>query len=127
MGKEYLSLDKLEAYLTARELSRSAWDVYQLLGWEDRKTMGNQFLEATDSVGANIAEGFGRFHFLDKAKFYYNARASLLESKHWLGLLAERGKTSSPHKEKFLNHYKNLRPCLAGLINSVVEAKNEKS
>jgi len=82
MGKKYLSLDKLEVYKLARELSRITWEIYQELDWQDKKSQGDQFLSATDSVGANIAEGFGRFHFLDKVKFYFNARGSLLESRH---------------------------------------------
>jgi len=82
MGKKYLSLDKLEVYKLARELSRITWGIYQELDWQDKKSQGDQFLSATDSVGANIAEGFGRFHFLDKVKFYFNARGSLLESRH---------------------------------------------
>lgn len=36
------------------------------------------------SVPANIAEGFGRYHYLDKAKFYLNARDSLFELKSHL-------------------------------------------
>jgi len=82
MGKKYLSLDKLEVYKLARELSRITWEIYQELDWQNKKSQGDQFLSATDSVGANIAEGFGRFHFLDKVKFYFNARGSLLESRH---------------------------------------------
>ena len=82
MGKKYLSLDKLEVYKLARELSRITWEIYQELDWQNKKSQGDQFLGATDSVGANIAEGFGRFHFLDKVKFYFNARGSLLESRH---------------------------------------------
>jgi len=42
--------------------------------------MGDQFIRSIDSITANIAEGFGRFHFLDRRKFYYNARGSLLEA-----------------------------------------------
>lgn len=40
---------------------------------------------------ANIAEGFGRFHFLDKAKFYLNARSSLYELKSHLLIAKELG------------------------------------
>jgi four helix bundle protein len=47
-------------------------------------------LDAADSVGANIAEGFGRFHYRDSLKFYYNARGSLLEFKHWINLVWQR-------------------------------------
>ena len=60
------------------------------MGWETRKIMGHQFIRATDSIGANIAEGYGRFHYKDRIKFYYNARGSLLEVKYWLLLLFKR-------------------------------------
>ena len=44
-------------------------------------------LEAVDSVGANIAEGYARFHFLEKVRFYYISRASLSEGvEHWIDL-----------------------------------------
>lgn len=36
------------------------------------------------SVTGNIAEAFGRFHYLDKNKFYLNARGSLEETKNYL-------------------------------------------
>lgn len=52
---------------------------------------GQQFVSSVDSIGANIAEGDGRYHYLEKIKFYYNARASLVESCHWNDLLKERG------------------------------------
>jgi four helix bundle protein len=70
MGKKYIPLSDLEVYKLARELSKIAWEIYQDLDWQDKKTMGNQFLEATDSVGGNIAEGYGRHHYLDQIKFY---------------------------------------------------------
>ena len=63
--KKYIVLKDLEVYRLARELSSMGWDIYDKLDWQDRKTMGDQFIRSTDSVGANIAEGYGRFHYLD--------------------------------------------------------------
>ena len=40
---------------------------------------------------ANVAEGFGRYHFLDKAKLYLNARGSLYELKSHLLIARELG------------------------------------
>lgn len=97
------------------------------MDWQTRKIIGDQFIEAVDSVGANIAEGFGRFHFLDKNKFYFNARGSLLESKHWLDLLEEREKIDKEQLSKFTECYKNLHPALNGLIESVKNKKNNTS
>lgn len=60
----FVSLDDLEVYQLARNLSRIAWKVYTSLNWQDKKTMGDHFLRSTDSIGANITEGYGRYHYL---------------------------------------------------------------
>ncbi|MDP2598770.1 MAG: four helix bundle protein [Candidatus Liptonbacteria bacterium] len=85
-----MKLEDLEIYTLAREIGRTAWKIYSAMTWQQRKVIGDQFVSAVDSVGANIAEGRGRFHFLDKNKFNYNARGSLFEGIHWLGVLFER-------------------------------------
>lgn len=123
METKYLSLDKLNVYQLARELSRIAWKIYQQLSWQDKKIMGDQFIESTDSTGANTAEGYGRFHYLDKTKFYYNARGSLLESHHWFEVLDERNKVREQEKNNYLSCYQNLQPALNGLIMSALKAK----
>jgi four helix bundle protein len=83
-------LDGLEIYKLALNLSNLAWTAYLELAKEYRYHIGGQFIESVDSVGANIAEGFGRYHYKDSLKFYYNARGSLLEAKHWFTLLYQR-------------------------------------
>jgi four helix bundle protein len=39
----------------------------------------DQLLRAARSITANIAEGYGRFHYLDTAKFCSNSRGSTYE------------------------------------------------
>jgi len=46
---------------------------------EERYRLADQLLRAARSTTANIAEGYGRFHHLDNAKFCSNARGSLYE------------------------------------------------
>lgn len=89
--KKYILIKDLEVYKLARILSSIAWGIYQNLDWQIKKIVGDQFIEATDSIGANIAEGYHRYHYLEKIKFYYNARGSLSEANdHWLEILYER-------------------------------------
>ena len=45
----------------------------------ERYRLGDQVLRAARSTTANIAEGYGRFHYLDNAKFCTNARGSCWE------------------------------------------------
>ena len=87
-----MRLEDLEVYRLTREISRDGWTIYDAMDWQTKKVIGDQFITAIDSIGANVAEGFGRFHYLDKNKFNYNARGSLFESKHWTEILIERGK-----------------------------------
>lgn len=80
----------LEIYNISRELSKDAWNIYEELTMSNKLMIGNQFIRSMDSIWANIAEGFGRFHYLDSIKFYYNARWSLQESKHRIEILHDR-------------------------------------
>lgn len=67
-----MELEDISAYKIASDLSDYTWERVSTWDWFAKRTIGIQLLNATDSVGANIAEGFGRFHKKDKIKFYYN-------------------------------------------------------
>ena len=104
-----------------------AWKIYIGLSWEDKKTMGDQFIRSVDSVGANIAEGYRRYHHLDRIKFYYNARASLSEScHHWLELLRERDKISDEECKEILKISSMLSLKLSNFINVAYNALDKK-
>ena len=86
--------------------------------------MGDQFIAATDSIGANVAEGYGRFHYLDKIKFFYNARGSFIEaSEHWLELLKELGKVNKATYDLYKQKAERLSIKLQNHISSTYKAK----
>ena len=125
--KKFIPLKELKAYKLARELSKEAWVTYSKLSWQDKKIAGDQFMRAIDSIGANIAEGYLRFHYLDKIKFYYVARASLSEGcDHWLELLCERGKVREEKYIKMKEVSKKLAVKLNNFINSTYNSNNSK-
>ncbi|PZX49947.1 four helix bundle protein [Algoriphagus ratkowskyi] len=45
----------------------------------EKYELRSQLVRASRSATANIAEGWGRFHYLDSNKFYYNSRGSISE------------------------------------------------
>jgi len=112
------SLGNLEIYQKALSLSENSWNIYTSLPKEIRFDMGSQFIRAIDSIGANIAEGYGRFHYKDKIKFYYNARGSLWESKHWLFLLHKRNFVDEKTFKQILNELNIAGKQLNGFIAS---------
>ena len=120
----YITLENLEIYKLARQLSQLSWKAFDKLDWHDKKIMGDQFISSIDSVGANIAEGYRRFHYLDKIKFFYNSRASLSEStQHWLELLLERNKISQDEFNQIKKIANALSIKLANFIKTTYQQK----
>lgn len=102
-----------------------AWKIYDDLKFMDKKIMGDQFIRSADSVGANIAEGYARYHYLEKIKFYYISRGSLSEScSHWLELLHERKRISDESLDRVKKVEKDLRIRLANFINENYRLKS---
>jgi four helix bundle protein len=50
----------------------------------DLWTVGIQLVRAADSVGANIAEAYGRWNYPDRRRLLFIARGSTCELEHWL-------------------------------------------
>ena len=80
---KFIPLEELEIYILAMEIGELVWSYVDKWEYFPKTTFGRQWVDAADSAGANISEGYGRFHFKDKRNFYFNARGSLSESKTW--------------------------------------------
>ena len=81
--KKFLKLNDIEAYKLSFHLSIYVWDL--VLEWDifAKKTIGTQFVNAVDSISANIAEGFGIHFKKDKVNFFRYSRGSLKECLDW--------------------------------------------
>jgi four helix bundle protein len=74
------TFEDLECWQECRTLRLFvAKEVVPSLPPEERYRLGDQLLRAARSTTANIAEGYGRFHHLDNAKFCSNSRGSCWE------------------------------------------------
>ena len=125
-SKNHIQLKDLEVYKLARELSKLGWEIYEGLDWHDKKIIGDQFITATDSFGENLTEGYGRYHYLDKIKFFYNARGSLFEAgDYWLELLFERSKINEETYKKFQDIKEKASLKLQNFISAIYSAKNK--
>jgi len=78
-----MNLDDLRVYQLAMQLAEKIWQI--VIKWDAfaKYSIGQQYTKAADSIGANISEGFGRFHFKDSKNFLYYSRGSLFETKTW--------------------------------------------
>ena len=77
-------LEDLKILQAAEGIADAVWK--RVVQWDEfaRDIVGKQLARATDSIGANIAESYGRFHYGEKLQFLYYSRGSLFETKYWL-------------------------------------------
>ncbi len=117
MSKNYLTLDKIDAYVISYKLSNYIWNV--VMKWDNfsRWTIGKQLATASDSISANIAEGFGRYHKKEKIHFYRYSFGSLEETKDWIRKAITRGLLTESDKVYIVNELEKLPKELYHLIN----------
>ncbi|HEV7330392.1 MAG TPA: four helix bundle protein [Flavisolibacter sp.] len=78
-----LKLEDLEIYQLAQEIGEHVWTIVDTWDYFQKRTVGAQFVEAADSISANIAEGYGRYFYKDRKIFCYYSRGSIMETKNW--------------------------------------------
>ena len=76
---EQRGFEDLECYQLALSVTREVYLVAQRLPAEEKYNLADQLRRAAVSITLNIAEGYGRYHYLDSLRFYYIARGSLNE------------------------------------------------
>ena len=78
-AKHYQTFEDLEVYEVAREFRKAIYRVARRLPEEEKFALTRQIRRAAVSLTDNIAEGHGRFHFLEQIKFMLQSRGSLEE------------------------------------------------
>ncbi len=80
MNNEIKTFEDLECWKACRQLRLFiAKTIKPVLPESERFDLTSQILRAARSTTANIAEGYGRFHYMDNAKFCSNSRGSAWE------------------------------------------------
>ena len=103
-----LKFEELRVLQAAEAVADGIWQ--QVVRWDSfsRDTVGGQMARAGDSIGANIAEAYGRFHFGEKLQFLYYARGSLFETKYWLNRAQARDLIQSDQVQDYATQLTDL-------------------
>jgi len=112
------SLTELDVYNLAEELSDLIWFEFDTWTEKVQRTAGFQIIRSSDSVSANIAEGYGRYTPADRKVFYRYARGSFEETKTWLRKLIRRKVVTNDFISKTTEIINELGPKLNAFIKS---------
>ncbi|MDB5007072.1 MAG: four helix bundle protein [Mucilaginibacter sp.] len=84
-------IEDLEIYNLSEVFADKIWFLVMQWDFFAKDTIGKQLVRSSDSIGANIAEGFGRYHYKENKNFCYFSRGSIIETKSWLKKAKTRG------------------------------------
>lgn len=107
------------AYKKARVLSNLIWKVTRSWDKFSLSTIGNQIVRSSDSVSANLAEGWSRYSKKDKCNFFVIAKASAAETRDWIEKSFERKLLSPVNYNEIINLLDEIPKDINGLIKGV--------
>ena len=121
------SLDELDVLKSVEEIADEIWKI--VISWQtfERDTLGKQLARAIDSIGANIAEAYGRYHFGEKLRFLYFARGSLYETKYWLNRCKARNLLSEDQSEAYALRLTQIAKQINAFAKSIRSQQNAKN
>ena len=121
------SFEELDCWKKAALLRRELSVLVKRFPSDEKFKLTDQIIRASRSVNANIAEGYGRFHYQEYAQFCRHSRGSLYELIDHL-IVA--------HEEEYINAEElfilkdKIQECLAvlnGFINYLLKAKSNNN
>ena len=122
--KEVL-LDRISVYQKAISVADDIWEDVLKWGKFPKDNIGGQIVRAVDSVAANIAEGYGRYNYGEKIRFYYFSRGSLYESQFWIKRAYVRKLIQKEKVIEYLLIFQVINKELNKLIKACKDKKNK--
>lgn len=115
--------EDLDCFKLALDVIVNAHDFAKTLPTEEKFDMAPQIRRASKSISANIAEGYGRYHYLDSLKFYSIARGSLNEVLGHLINARVLGYCDEKYFEAFYSLIRQAEKTLNGFMSYVRQQK----
>ncbi len=120
------TFEDLRVLKSAEEIADSVWKI--VVQWDEfaKDVVGKQIARSADSVGANIAESFGRFNFGEKLQFLYYSRGSIFETKYWLNRTRVRSLMEPDKVQEYVNRLTELARQLNTFASSLRTVRAEQ-
>ena len=116
--KHAASFKDLEVYKLSREAAREIFLITKDFPQEEKFSLIDQIRRSSRSVGAQIAESWGKRryknHFILKLT---NADSEQYETQHWLEVSCEIGYINNSAKESLINKYESIGKMLNSMMD----------
>lgn len=117
------TFEDLDCWKKATLLRRTLSELVKGFPQDEKYKLRDQIIRASRSVTANIAEGFGRFHYQEYVQYCRQSRGSLYEIIDHLIVACDEGYISKEEMNKLKSEIESCLAVLNGFINYLVKAK----
>ena len=121
--KKIKTFEDLETWQIAHGLVVEIYKITKRYPKDELYGIVSQLRRAALSITANIAEGFSRYHYKDKIRFYYNARGSASEVRNCLILSKDMEYIAKEEYKNLSDGMEKVLRMINGLIRSIEEQK----
>ena len=125
--KPFQTFEEMEVYKQAREFRKHMYAVSRRLPAFEKFESASQIRRAAVSLTNNIAEGNGRWHFLDHIKFLLMARGSLQELLDDLNVCEDENYLALPEVTERRQHGYQVRKLINGYLRYLRDCKTGES
>jgi four helix bundle protein len=120
-----VSLKELEVYKKCCELRRHISILTKNLPIEEKYELRSQIIRSSRSITANIAEGYGRYHYQENIQFLRIARGSLFETKDHISCGVEEKYWSKEDQNIFTQKFEESLRLINGYISYLKKQKDK--
>ena len=117
--------EELVVWQEARKFRQSIRLLMSAFPIDERYRLTDQLVRASRSISANIAEGYGRYHFQENIQFCRQARGSLTECLDHLICAYDELYITADQLQEQRTHYQHLIKLLNGYIAYLKERKKQ--
>ncbi len=123
LGSDFRDLD---VWKKCRDIRIMIWKLCKRFPAEEKFRLADQMIRASRSSTANIAEGYGRFHFQENIQFCRQSRGSLFELIDHLLVAEECEYIDSEEREELIEHIISAIRLLNGYIKYLKSRKDKE-
>lgn len=123
--KDKGGFENLEAWKEARKFRLAVYEFIKSLPADEKFRLRDQLFRSSRSVTANIAEGYGRFHYQENIQFCRQARGSLTETMDHIICALDMNFIDQFRLNEFRKQYGLVLKLLNGYIAYLKQRKNE--
>src|SRR3989338_8069223 len=123
MEERIVDFTQLEAWRLAHKIMLDVYEFVRILPAEEKYNRIPQLRRCASSTPANIAEGFGRFHYQENIQFCRQARGSLEETRNHIIAARDLQQALPEACEQLIEQCLQARKVLNGYIRYLIEKK----